>query len=361
MKKFYINKKLYLVLLYIISNNFKKNFNLKLYNSIFDRNYEYYYINYSIINCISKIFFLIPYIINKDKTKNKEKTNITNKYSKKFILYNKNENNKVKIKFESSYLIFAFSFITFFAIYIYQSSDYFFSISTIYFQYDEYFSIITFVLYQIIFEIKFYNFHYISILILILILIIKNFVNIYYNELDFIDNLKVNLTNIILRILFSIGFILIKYLNIVYYIDMFFIYFISNGILHFIFFNCYQFILTGNFIEYIDFSFSKIFYYVIYIIIDFINSYIIIGIINYLDPIYYAFADLIFISINYFIDNYEIYNLFIIIIISLLDLVSVFIYSELIELKCFNLNRNTMNNMINRAEIEFKLSRKYFN
>ena len=54
-------------------------------------------------------------------------------------------------------------------------------------------------------------------------------------------------------------------------------------------------------------------------------------------------------------ENSNFYNISII-FISLFDLISVLIYSELIQLNCYNLSKNTMNNMIIRAECELEIN-----
>ena len=142
---------------------------------------------------------------------------------------------------------------------------------------------------------------------------------------------------------------------------MYLIIFISDGILYLIFTCIYEYFLKGNFLKYLDFSSPYLIYYFYFVIINFINSYFFVMVLFSFNPIYYAFAHLIYLSINnfynLFIENnsdkfYNILKIF----ISLFDLISVLIYSELIQLKCFNLNKNTMNNMIIRAESELKIN-----
>ena len=356
MKKFYINKNLVFVALLVIILFFRTKINIKIYEILMD-NYTKYEINYFFLTSISKLLLFVPYLINKKK--NNKKIKIILLISNNKIVKNKNYFDNI-VKIQICFLIFSCSYLNFFSLNIYQSSDYFYRPYYSYFSYDEYYPIILFILYQIIFKIKFYNFHYVSIFILLLLLIIKNIFNVYKYEEDFIYNLKVNLSLIILRILFSISIILIKYLNVLYYIDMYLIYFISDGILYFIYLCIYESLLKENFFKYLDFSSSNLLYYFIFIVINFLQGYFFVIVLFLFNPIYYAFANLIYLSIYNFYelfiyDNDKFYKISII-FISLIDLISVLIYSELIQLNCFNLNKNTMNNMIIRAENEFEIN-----
>ena len=197
---------------------------------------------------------------------------------------------------------------------IYQTSDYYYSPKKSKFNYDEYYSIILFILYQIISNTNFYNFHYVSISILLFVLIFKNIFNVYKYKEGFINNLKDNLTNIILRTLFSLYINLIKYLNVLYYLDMYLIFFISEGILFLIYFFIYQSFLNQNYFEHLDFSSSNLLYYFIFIVIFFLNDYIFVIVVFLFNPIYYGFAILIRISFNHFYElfienNSHFYNI----------------------------------------------------
>ena len=180
-------------------------------------------------------------------------------------------------KFQIYFLIFSCSFSTFFSLNIFQNPKFLSEPIKSKFQYDnEIYLIILFILYQIFFyDIKFYNFQYFSIFILLFILIIKNILNVYKFKEDFIHNLKVNLSIIIVQSLFSLSLIIMKYLNLLYYIDMYLIFFISDGILYLIFTCIYEYFLKGNFLKYLDFSSPYLIYYFYFVIINFINLNII--------------------------------------------------------------------------------------
>ena len=352
MKKFYINKNLIFVALLAITLCLSDIIDAKIFN-IFENNNKKYKINYYFLTCISKLFLFVPYLINKKYSfKNVNKKLLPKRIiSNLFSVKEKNYFENICLKFKICFLIFSCSFLNFLSV------NYFY-----YYKYDfkEYYSIILFILYQIIFEIKFYNFHYVSISILLLLIIIKSILSVFISKIGFIIILNINLIVIILRSLDSINIILIKYLNVLYYIDMYLIFFISEGILYFIYLCIHESLLKENFFKYLDFSSSNLLYYFIFIVINFLQGYFLVIVLFLFNPIYYAFANLIYLSIYNFYElfikkNSNFYNISII-FISLFDLISVLIYSELIQLKCFNLNKNTMNNMIIRAENEFEIN-----
>ena len=361
MKKFYINKNLIFVALLVVIQLFREEISEKIYN-LLKYDFTKYECNYDFLNNISKLFLFIPYLLNKKYLKKKQFKNIiiSYKFSNFKIVKKINYLDNIYIKFQICFFIFSSSFLNFVTMNIYQSPDFFFVPKFSKFNYDEYYPIFLFILYQIISNTKFYNFHYISISILLFVLIIKNIFNLYEYKEEFINNLKVNLSLIILYALFSLDINIIKYLNVFYYMDMYLIYFISEGILYFIYLCIYQSFLIGNFFKYLDFSSSNLLYYFIFIVIYFLNDYIFIIVLFLFNPIYYGFAILMRISISNFYKlfikkNSNFYNISII-FISLFDLISVLIYSELIQLNCYNLSKNTMNNMIIRAECELEIN-----
>ena len=342
MKKFYINKNLIFVALLVVIQLFREEISEKIYN-LLKHDFTKYECNFDFLTCISKLFLFIPYLLNKKLLfKNKKNENeiiLSKTLSNSFFVKKINYLDKIYLKFQICFFIFSSSFLNFFTMNIYQTSDYFYTPEFSKFNYDEYYPIFLFILYQIISNTKFYNFHYISIFILLFVLIIKNIFNLYEYKEEFINNLKVNLSRIIIRTLFSLDINIIKYLNVFYYMDMYLIYFISEGILYFIYICIYQSFFIGNFFKYLDFSSSNLLYYFIFIAIYFLNNYISIS--NFYE---------LFIKKN---NNF--YNISII-FISLFDLISVLIYSELIQLNCYNLSKNTMNNMIIRAENELEMN-----
>ena len=360
MKKFYINKNLIFVALLVVIQLFREEISEKIFNLlIYD--YTKYECNFDFLTCISKLFLIIPYLLNKKFLKKNLYKNIliSNKLNNLKIVKKKNYYDNIYLLFQIFFFIFSCSFLNFFSMVIYQTSDYYYSPKKSKFNYDEYYSIILFILYQIISNTNFYNFHYVSISILLFVLIFKNIFNVYKYKEGFINNLKDNLTNIILRTLFSLYINLIKYLNVLYYLDMYLIFFISEGILFLIYFFIYQSFLNQNYFEHLDFSSSNLLYYFIFIVIFFLNDYIFVIVVFLFNPIYYGFAILIRISFNHFYElfienNSHFYNISII-FISLFDIISVLIYSELIQLNCFNLSKNTMNNMMIRAENEIEI------
>ena len=362
MKKFYINKNLIFVALLVVIQLFREEISEKIFN-LLKYDYTKYECNFDFLKCISKLFLFIPYLLNKKLLfKNKKNENeiiLSKAVSNSFFVKKINYFDKIYLKFQICFFIFSSSFLNFFTMNIYQTSNYFYYSEFFKFNYDEYYPIFLFILYQIISNTKFYNFHYISIFILLFVLIIKNIFNLYEYKEEFINNLKVNLSLIILRTLFSLDINIIKYLNVIYYMDMYLIIFISDGILYFIYICIYQLIFK-NFFKYLDFSSSNLLYYFIFIVIYFLNDYIFIIVLFLFNPIYYGFAILMRISISNFYElfikkNSNFYNISII-FISLFDLISVLIYSELIQLNCYNLSRNTMNNMIIRAESELEIN-----
>ena len=362
MKKFYINKNLIFVALLVVIQLFREEISEKIYN-LLKHDFTKYECNFDFLTCISKLFLFIPYLLNKKllfkNKKNENEINLSKAVSNFFIVKKINYFDKYS-KFQICFFIFSSSFLNFFTMNIYQSSDYFYYSEFFKFNYDEYYPIFLFILYQIISNTKFYNFHYISIFILLFVLIIKNIFNLYEYKEEFINNLKVNLSLIILYGLFSLDINIIKYLNVIYYMDMYQIYFISEGILYFIYLCIYKSFFIGNFFKYLDFSSSNLLYYFIFIAIYFLNDYIFIIVLFLFNPIYYGFAILMRISIFNFYKlfikkNSNFYNISII-FISLFDLISVLIYSELIQLNCYNLSKNTMNNMIIRAECELEIN-----
>ena len=356
MKKFYINKNLFFVGLLVVIQFFGEKIDNKI-NYIFEDDNIKYESTFYFLFCISKLFLIIPYLLNKKFLKKKLNKNIliSNKLNNLKIVKKKN----FYLHFQICFFIFSCSFLNFFTMVIYQTSDYYYSPKKSKFNYDEYYSIILFILYQIISNTNFYNFHYVSISILLFVLMFKNIFNVYKYKEGFITNLKDNLTNIILSTLFSLNINIIKYLNVFYYLDMYLISFISDGILFLIYLFIYQSFLNQNFFEHLDFSSSNLLYYFIFIVIFFLNDYIFIIVVFLFNPIYYGFAILIRIIINHFYElfsenNSYFYNISII-FISLFDIISVLIYSELIQLNCFNLSKNTMNNMMIRAENEIEI------
>ena len=362
MKRFYINKNLVYVAILVVTLFFRLKINYKITELLIDKNYSKYEINYYFLTIISKIFLFIPYLLKKKVNYNNYQKNL-----KRIIIKIKNTTFKIVKrnydKFQIYFLVFSCSFSTFFSLNIFQNPKIFSEPINSKFQYDnEIYLIILFILYQIFFyDIKFYNFQYFSIFILLFILIIKNILNVYKYKEDFVHNLKVNSSIIIFQSLFSLSLIIMKYLNTFYYMDMYLIIFISDGILYLIFTCIYEYFLKGNFLKYLDFSSPYLIYYFYFVIINFINSYFFIIVLFLFNPIYYAFAQLIFISIYKIYglfdenNNDKIYNI-LIILISLFDLISVFIYSELIQLNCFDFDKNTMNNMIIRAETELGMT-----
>ena len=362
-KRFYINKNLVYVAILVVTLFFRLKINLKISELLEFQNYSKYEINYYFLTIISKLFLFIPYLFNK-----KDNLLYFKKESLKITLAKKDCNIKIVnrkniIKIQIFFLLFSCSFLNFFSLNIFQTPDFFFfEPEKSKFRYnEENYSIILFILFQFIFDIKFYNFQYFSIFILLFILIIKNILNVYKYKEDFVHNLKVNSSIIIFQSLFSLSLIIMKYLNTFYYMDMYLIIFISDGILYLIFTCIYEYFLKGNFLKYLDFSSPYLIYYFYFVIINFINSYFFIIVLFLFNPIYYAFAQLIFISIYKIYglfdenNNDKIYNI-LIILISLFDLISVFIYSELIQLNCFDFDKNTMNNMIIRAETELGMT-----
>ena len=209
------------------------------------------------------------------------------------------------------------------------------------------------VFYYLIFKIKLYKHHYLSMILIIVIGIILDLVleNLQY---DIVNELKFVLLRLLSEILFSLNFVLIKYLFEKKFCSIYEIS-LSNGIINtslyiiLAIFDHYFFKLD-NFGEYFEkFNIHELLV-MIGLMITQLGLNLCILIINKTNTPCHIFIIYVFGQFAYYVDFSKIS--IIIIICLLLILFMSLIFNEIIEINWFGFEKNTNKNIIKRARME---------
>ena len=212
---------------------------------------------------------------------------------------------------------------------------------------------ITSIFYYLIFKIKLYKHHYLSMILIIVIGIILDLVleNLQYD----INELKFVLLRLLREILYSSTIVLIKYLFEKKFCSIYEIS-LSNGIMNAILFIIlaifdYYFFKLDNFIEYFDKFGNQEILVIIGLMITQLGLYICTLIINKTNSPCHVFIIFVFGQLAYYVDFSKISKIFIIVCL-LLILFMLLIFNEIIEINCFGLEKNTKKNIMKRARTE---------
>ena len=212
---------------------------------------------------------------------------------------------------------------------------------------------ITCIFYYLIFKIKLYKHHYLSMILIIIIGIILDLVleNLQY---DLKNKLGFTLLRLLREILFSLNFVVVRYLFEKKYCSIYEIS-LSNGIINtslyiiLAIFDHYFFKLD-NFGEYFEnFNIHELLV-MIGLMITQLGLYICILIINKTNSPCHIFIIYVFGQFAYYVDFSKIS--IVIIICLLLILFMSLIFNEIIEINCFGLEKNTKKNIMKRARTE---------
>jgi len=206
--------------------------------------------------------------------------------------------------------------------------------------------------YYIIFKIKLYNHHYLSIILIILIGVIIDLVSENLQN-DISDNLPSLLMRFIREVLFSFFNVIIKYVMEKKYVSVYEMTF-YNGIINFILFGIsaiidfYFFNNNNNYEEYFnDFNIKELL-----VILGVMGTQLGLNLssiftIKKNSPCH-AFIILVFGQFAYYV-NFEGYSILIIIGLIFILFLSL-IFNEIVEINFWGLSRNTKNNISSRAE-----------
>ena len=287
--------------------------------------------NYTILRIVSQISVIFVFIIEKQ-------------YTKQFIKKTESPNydNFKKYLFPQdkiiSLIIFSIVFDFFAHFLIIKKSLEFF----------EYYSniLIVFLFEMILFQKEIFSHHYISLVIYLFIIIFFQF-TFYTNFIHFILLLLKFFVN---GYCFYFSLFLIKYLNTNYFFS---VYLLGSfiGIERLLF---QIFIIKIDFSKIYNFTNNNIFSInIIYIILRFFYYYLYYTIISKLEPIYLYINDTIVLLLLQFIldenNKYKIQNINLI-IITIITIISCFIFIEVIELNFCGLNKNTKQNITKRSQ-----------
>ena len=210
------------------------------------------------------------------------------------------------------------------------------------------------VFYYLIFKIKLYKHHYLSMILIIVIGIILDLVleNLQY---DIVNELKFVLLRLLREILYSLNFVVNKYLFEKKFCSIYEIS-LSNGIINALLYIIlaifdYYFFKLDNFIEYFDKFGNQEILAIIGLMITQLGQYICILIINKTNSPCHIFIIFVFGQLAYYVDFSKISKIFIIVCL-LLILFMLLIFNEIIEINCFGFEKNTKKNIAKRARME---------
>jgi len=213
---------------------------------------------------------------------------------------------------------------------------------------------ITSIFYYLIFKIKLYKHHYLSMILIIVIGIILDLVleNLQY---DIVNELKFVLLRLLREILCSSTDVLMKYLFEKKFCSIYEIS-LSNGIINALLniilaiFD-YYFFKLDDFIEYYDKFGNQEILAIIGLMTTQLGQYICILIINKTNSPCHIFIIFVFGQLAYYVDISKISTIFIIVCL-LLILFMLLIFNEIIEINCFGFEKNTKKNIAKRARME---------
>ena len=287
--------------------------------------------NFTILKRVSQISVIFVFIIEKQ-------------YTKKFIQNTESPNydNFKEYLFPQDKII---SLIIFSIVFDFLAN--FFVIKQ-YFSFFEYYGniLIVFLIEMFLFQKKIFSHHYISLVIYLFIIIF--FQSTFYTT--FIEFILLLLKFILNGYCFYFSLFLIKYLNTNYFVS---VYLLGSfiGIERLLF---QIFIIKIDFSKIYNFTNNNIFSInIIYIILRFFYYYLYYTIISKLEPIYLYINDTIVLLLLQFIldenNKYKIKNINLI-LITIITIISCFIFNEVIELNFCGLNKNTKQNIILRSQ-----------
>ena len=211
----------------------------------------------------------------------------------------------------------------------------------------------TCIFYYLIFKIKLYKHHYLSLILIIILGIILDFICENLQD-DITKNFGFVLLRLLREILFSSSDVLVKYLFEKKFCSIYEIS-LSNGILG-LFFLIILSIFDHYFFKYDDFSkyfdkFSiKELLVMIALMITQLGLYICTLMINKANTPCHIFIIFVFGQLAYYVDFSK--NSILFMVFLLLILFMSLIFNEIIEINCFGLAKNTKKNIMKRARID---------
>ena len=296
----------------------------------------------------SNLFAIIPLIILKRRTNNTNKKPDLDDYNNKhlILLYNDYSDDtfvvkdKYKYIFLSSLLYFIEGILLLYTIKIHSNTWIF----------DILFALIV---YYLIFKIKLYKHHYLSIILIILTGIILDLV-LGNLQNDILENISFFLLRLVREILFSSYIVVNKYLMekkccSVYEI-IFWVGFIGLILLGIFSIFDYYYIHLDDFMEYINkFNYKEIFAIFGFIITQLGLALFILFTTKNNTPCH-VFIIFVLGHFAYFMESFT--DSIVTIICLIFILFMSLIFCEIIEINCFGLSKNTKNNIVERAESE---------
>ena len=211
----------------------------------------------------------------------------------------------------------------------------------------------TCIFYYLIFKIKLYKHHYLSLILIIILGITLDLICENLQD-DITKNFGFVLLRLLREILFSSNFVLVKYLFEKKFCSIYEIS-LSNGILG-LFFLIILSIFDHYFFKYDDFSkyFDKFnikeLLVMIILMITQLGLYLCILIIIKANTPCHVFIIFVFGKLAYYVDFSK--NSILFMVFLLLILFMSLIFNEIIEINCFGLEKNTKKNIMKRARID---------